>query len=145
LRASYDVDLYFVDRVRLLCRIDGHVDPKRVGFRPERFRCEVTEGRASALVELHGELDLATVDEVSVALQALVTTNRSVVVDLRGLRFLDSSGLRLIVETDALARQDGFNFTLVRGPTTVQRLFVLTGLDDHLVFVDAPEDLTPGG
>ena len=106
-------------------------------LRPERFRCEVTHGHSSALVALHGELDLATVDEVDDTLRTLATTKRRVILDLRGLRFLDSSGLRLIVEIDALVRRDGCNFTLVRGPDTVQRLFVITGLDSHLVFVDA--------
>ena len=42
-----------------------------------------------------------------------------------------------------MARQDGFNFALVRGPETVQRIFAITGTEDRLVFVDAPEDLAP--
>jgi len=127
----------------LLSAIGDRDDRGKLSFRPEPFRCDVRQGRASAVVELQGELDLATVDEVREALQKLVTTKRSVILDLRDLGFIDSSGLRLILETDALARQDGFNFALVRGPSTVQRLFALTGMEDHLVFVDAPEDLTP--
>jgi hypothetical protein len=38
-----------------------------------------------------------------------------VMLDLRELRFIDSTGLRLILEIDAMAREDGFNFALVRG------------------------------
>jgi anti-anti-sigma factor len=114
-----------------------------MGFRPDRFRCEVRQGRASAVVVVAGELDLATVGELESALQSLAKTKRAVTLDLRELRFVDSTGLRLILEIDAMARQDGFNFALVRGPETVQRIFAITGMEDHLVFVDAPEDLAP--
>ena len=68
---------------------------------------------------------------------------RAVTLDLRKLRFVDSTGLRLILEIDAMARRDGFNFAVVRGPETVQRIFAITGMEDRLVFVDAPEDLAP--
>jgi anti-anti-sigma factor len=114
-----------------------------MGFRPERFRCEVKQGRASAVVEIAGELDLATAGELDSALRSLANTKRAVTLDLRELRFIDSTGLRLILEIDAMARQDGFNFALVRGPETVQRIFAITGTEDRLVFVDAPEDLAP--
>jgi anti-sigma B factor antagonist len=114
-----------------------------VEFRPEPFRCDVKQRRASALVELTGELDLATVGAVHDALQSLMESKRSITLDLRGLTFIDSTGLRLILEIDALARQDGFNFAVVRGPQTVQRIFAITGVEEHLVFVDAPQDLAP--
>src|SRR3954447_27052320 len=83
-------------------------------FRPEPFRCEVREGRASGVVVPHGELDLATVEEARAALRSLLT-KRSVTLDLRELSFIDSTGVRLTLEIDALARQDGFNFFVVRG------------------------------
>jgi anti-anti-sigma factor len=114
-----------------------------VSFRPEPFSCEVKRGRASAVVEVTGELDLATVEVVQNALQSVVRTKRSVTLDLRGLSFMDSTGLRLILEIDGMARQDGFNLTVVRAPETVQRMFGLSGVEDHLVFIDAPEDLAP--
>jgi anti-sigma B factor antagonist len=114
-----------------------------MGPEPEPFRCEVRHGRAAAIVEVAGELDLATVGELDRALHTLAKTKRAVTLDLRELRFIDSTGLRLILKIDALARQDGFNFAVVRGPETVQRIFASTGLEDHVVFVDAPEDLAP--
>src|SRR4051794_25107551 len=113
-------------------------------FRPEPFRCEVREGRAWGVVTPHGELDLATVEEARAALRSLLT-KRSVTLDLRELSFIDSTGVRLILEIDALARQDGFDFCMVRGGPDVHRVFELTGVGDHLRFVDAPEDLIPPG
>jgi anti-sigma B factor antagonist len=114
-----------------------------VHFRPEPFRCDVKEGRLSALVELSGELDLATVEAVRETLRSLMASKRSLTLDLRRLTFIDSTGLRLVLEIDAASRQDGFNFALVKGPETVQRLFAISGTLDRLVFVDAPDDLVP--
>src|SRR5215210_642131 len=84
-----------------------------------------------------------TVEEVRGALDSVIRTKRSVTLDLRGLEFIDSSGLHLIVEVDAMARRDGFNFTVVKGPERVQRIFRVSGVEEHLVFIDAPEDLAP--
>jgi anti-anti-sigma factor len=111
-------------------------------FRPEPFRCDVKEGRASAVVELHGPLDLDTVPRARAALDS-VLSKPSVTLDLRGVAFMDSSGLRLILQIDALARQDGFNFFVVRGTAKVQQLFEITRMDQHLAFLDAPEDVVP--
>jgi len=68
---------------------------------------------------------------------------RHLVLDLRELEFIDSTGLRSVYRVDQLARQDGFNAAVVRGAPAVQRLFDLTGLADQLVFVDSPESLAP--
>jgi len=114
-----------------------------VSFSPEPFACQVRHGRASAVVEVTGELDMATVEEVRAALDSMIRTKRSITLDLRGLEFIDSSGLHLIAEVDAMARRDGFNFTVVKGPERVQRIFRISGVEDHLVFIDAPEDLAP--
>jgi hypothetical protein len=45
-----------------------------VSFRPEPFSCEVKRGRASAVVEITGELDLATVAVVQDALQSVIAS-----------------------------------------------------------------------
>jgi anti-sigma B factor antagonist len=121
--------------------VTNPADRDSTEFRPEPFRCEVTHDRWSTLVAFHGELDLARIDEVDNALRALASQQRNMILDLRGLSFIDSSGLRLIVALNALTRRAGFNFTVVRGPAAVQRSFAITGLDSRLVFVDAPEVL----
>lgn len=61
---------------------------------------------------------------------------RRLVVDLRRLDFIDSTGLRLLLACDAEARQDGFSFALTPGPARVQRVFELTRTLDVLPFVD---------
>ncbi len=55
--------------------------------------------------------------------------------DLRGLTFMDSTGLSLLTRWNLEARRDGFNFALVAGSERVQRLFELTALSEYFTFV----------
>jgi anti-sigma B factor antagonist len=95
-------------------------------------------------VQLTGELDLATVGTVHDAIRSLMGSKRSITLDLRGLTFIDSTGLRLILETDALARQDGFNLAVVKGPAVVQRIFAITGAE-RTWCSSTPQDLAAAG
>jgi anti-anti-sigma factor len=84
------------------------------------------------IVALAGELDLSTVAELDCALQwAAADDCRQIVLDLRELEFVDSSGLRAIFELHRRARG---RLVVVRGPARVQRAFELCGLIDQLVF-----------
>ena len=56
--------------------------------------------------------------------------------DLRGLEFMDSSGLRLVITAEARLREAGRRLVLVRGNDTVQRVFEITKMVDRLDFVD---------
>ena len=104
---------------------------------PEPFRCEVSRQDSSATVRAIGELDLATVPALDDQLAELRDAGiRRLILDLRGLDFIDSTGLRLILEYDALARNDGFSIALIKGPDAVQRIFEITGTTAQLPFVD---------
>ena len=61
--------------------------------------------------------------------------------DLRDLSFLDSSGLRLVLEADLRARRQGRRLVVVRGPDPVHRVFTVATLDKRLEFVDHPGDI----
>jgi anti-anti-sigma factor len=106
----------------------------RAEFEP--FRCEIDPDRASVRIRPVGELDLATVPVVDAQLSELVAAGfTSLVLDLRELRFLDSTGLRLLLSWDARSRTDEFDLRLIPGPAPVQRVFDLAGAADILVFV----------
>lgn len=92
----------------------------------------------TAIVSLAGELDLATAPGVDEQLRASEDGAATLVMDLRGLTFMDSSGLRVILAADARARSRGGRLVLVPGPPGVQRVFQLTLLDTRLEFVDDP-------
>jgi anti-sigma B factor antagonist len=101
------------------------------------FRCHVSRERDTASIRTVGDLDLATVPTLAACLARLRTAGcRHVIFDLSDLAFMDSSGLRFILECHAESRQDGFTMALVPGPPAVQMLFKLTGTRDRLPFVD---------
>ena len=91
-----------------------------------------------------GELDLATAPQLIAALRAHDDCER-LVIDLRGLDFMDSSGLRLLVSEHARAREGGYELQLVRGGPEVSRLLRLTRLDERLPFVDGDALDEPAG
>lgn len=106
-----------------------------------RFGFETSERGARVLVALQGELDLLATTELEPELDRLADEPGVdlVALDLRGLDFLDSSGLRLVVVAERRLRESGRRLVLVPGPQPVQRVFELTGMSERLEFVDAPE------
>lgn len=103
----------------------------------EPFRIEVEPSRDVVRVVPVGELDLATTDTLRQEVDRLHEAGfNRLVLDLRQLRFMDSTGLRLVLEIDAGSRNDGWDFSLVRGTEAVQRLFEVTNLTERLDFVD---------
>src|SRR5687767_2587922 len=101
---------------------------------------ETHSSAASARLALEGELDLSGVTELERAIDEVRAEGaEQVVVDLRGLAFMDSSGLRAFVMADARARDEGWTFALVAGDEPVHRVFEITRMDERLNFVEAPE------
>jgi anti-sigma B factor antagonist len=101
------------------------------------FRCEISRDGRAARLRVLGALDLATVSSLAAEVAELRDAGlRRLVLDLSGLKFMDSTGLRCILDMDAAARQDGFSVALVRGPRAVQRVFDVTGTAAHLRFID---------
>jgi anti-sigma B factor antagonist len=106
-----------------------HVAPFRVDVHPERARVRV---------EPIGEVDLATADVLQQQLRELRESGfDAVVLDLRRVTFLDSTGIALILKEDRLAREAGLEFTLISGPPAVQRVLGMCGVVDELRFVGA--------
>jgi anti-anti-sigma factor len=100
-----------------------------------RFSCAVTRGRDHIRVALAGELDMATVDEVRGPLTAALSDGTTrVVLDLSELVFIDSSGLRMILDAFGQSRNGGAALALVPGPPAVQRIFHIAGVHDVLDF-----------
>jgi anti-anti-sigma factor len=85
-----------------------------------------------------GEIDLATVDAVRAELDAARADARLVVLDLREVTFIDSAGVRLVLEGSRALAAAGGELVVVRGGHEVQRLFALVGLDGRVRIVDRP-------
>jgi anti-anti-sigma factor len=110
---------------------------------PPNLEVETTRNGAVAVVAARGELDLSGAAILEAELERLAAEPElgTVVLDMRALEFMDSSGLRLIVLADMRAREAGRRFTLVRGTDTVHRVFEITRMSERLDFVDRPEDV----
>jgi anti-anti-sigma factor len=96
------------------------------------------------LVALRGELDLLTVSKVAEVLDGIELTPdgvRHLVLDLRGLTFMDMPGLRELIKQNEYARTNHHNLAVVRGTDAINRLLQLTGAEEHLDLVDDPDDL----
>ncbi len=88
-------------------------------------------------ISVRGELDLATADVLERELVRVEATDAlSIVLDLSALTFIDSTGVRLLIGAHARSRADSNRLTLLRGPSTVQRVFKLTGVLNILPFAD---------
>ncbi len=93
---------------------------------------------------LSGELDLSTLEQLETALDGnLDGMPELVVVDLRELAFLDSSGLRALLALHAGQRAVGGRLVLVRGPRRVHRVLELTRADEELEIVSDPSEIEP--
>ena len=68
---------------------------------------------------------------------------RHVVLDLRGLTFMDLPALRELLRQNEFARINRHNLAVVRGTDEIARLLELTGVEEQLVLVDDPDDLVP--
>lgn len=110
------------------------------GDLPTPFSCEADEDHGRLHVRLRGELDLATAPELEALAMPAAQGGRDVVVDLRELEFLDSSGVRVLVALHAVASEGGGRLSVVRGAvgSPVQRVLEVSGLEGMLDLVDAP-------
>jgi anti-sigma B factor antagonist len=84
---------------------------------------------------------MATVPQVDTQIEELVKSGfKKMVLDLGGLTFLDSTGLRLLLKWTHAARADGLAFELLPGGPTVERVLDIAGVRTELDFV-APHSL----
>ena len=104
---------------------------------------ETTRNGAVAVIAPTGELDLSGAALLEDELDRLASESElsTLVLDLRQLEFMDSSGLRLVVLADMRAREAGRRFVLVKGAETVHRVFEITRMSERLEFVADPEEL----
>jgi anti-anti-sigma factor len=87
-------------------------------------------GDASVRVRVRGELDLATSPALGETLGREIADGKSVVVDLSGVTFIDSSGLNALIRALRLSEGNGGGFRVSPDlPAQVSRLFTITGFD----------------
>jgi len=121
----------------MLCPTDPPADQPLTAGDLAAFACDVSRERDAASIRTVGDLDLAMVPILADHVARLRRAGcRHLTFDLSDLAFIDSSGLRFLLECHAESRKDGFTMALVPGPHAVQLVFELTATRDHLPFID---------
>ena len=96
------------------------------------FEVRSRPDRDRVIVAVSGELDIASVGALKGALNELRDSGwNSVVLDLRDLTFIDSSGLTLLLNAQRAARREHAAFAIVDGSPAVARLLEIAGLENH--------------
>lgn len=86
---------------------------------------------------LYGELDIACADAVEQEVERVEESGAAaVVVDLSGLEFMDSMGIRVLLTLHARSQRDGGRLGLLRGQPSVQQVLRITGVEPMLPFLD---------
>ena len=90
------------------------------------------------MLTLRGELDLVNAETVATRLDALRAAGQPVLLDLDALDFMDSSGLRVVLNAAEASDASGWPFSVTHGPDQVRRLFESTAVTERLPIVPRP-------
>jgi anti-sigma B factor antagonist len=108
----------------------------------DRLRIEIVLDGDTAVVRLHGELDLASAQALSARLQeAGAAGPAAIVIDLSELEFMDSTGLRSILMARERCDRIGQRFAIVPGGRQVARLLEIARVEDYLDLISSPAEL----
>ena len=104
---------------------------------PFEIRSEVNDG--DGRLTLSGELDIATAPQVEEAALALLEQRvRTLVIDLSGLTFIDSSGLRTLIILNDRAAEEDWTLALIRPDEPSLSVLQITGAEENLPFIKEP-------
>jgi anti-sigma B factor antagonist len=102
------------------------------------FSIEERRLDGTVVLTLRGELDLVNAETVATRLDALRAAGQPVLLDLDALDFMDSSGLRVVLNAAEASDASGWPFSVTHGPDQVRRLFESTGVTERLPIVPRP-------
>ena len=102
------------------------------------FSLTIARNGSHTVVALGGELDIAAEGELAAGLALVLATEpAALTVDLRELEFLDSTGLRALLQLRTDCEAHGCRLFLVPGPAAVQRAFDVSGISGQFTMTDA--------
>ena len=107
---------------------------------PEDFSISAEDRDGRVHVALAGELDIATAPELEQLVNDRIDAGQEVVIDLRGLQFMDSSGIRVLVAAHARAGRSSTRVFVIRPApaSAVAKIVEVSGLDGELNLLDDP-------
>src|SRR6478672_5334060 len=107
---------------------------------PTPFAIDVARVGRRAVLGLSGELDVAVEPQVAAALADVASAESVVVIDLRALTFIDSGGVRALIEAQRRCAELRCALYLVPGTAPVQRVLSLCGVQERFEVLDDPAD-----
>jgi len=81
---------------------------------------------------VRGELDAASAVELADRIEAARAAGADIALDLADVTFMDSSGLRSLIEVQRRSESEGFEFCVAEASEAVRRVFDLTGTSSLL-------------
>ena len=101
-----------------------------------------TSDRADGVhVELTGELDISSASGVESRLMEVEErAPERLILDLRRVNFIDSTGLSMIINADGRAKKAGRRLTIVSGDGVPRRILRTVGLEDRLDVLNEPPE-----
>ncbi|HEV7805948.1 MAG TPA: STAS domain-containing protein [Solirubrobacteraceae bacterium] len=120
-----------------------NVSPQRDGWRAEQIVklgslsiCSQRDGDTHT-IGVDGEIDIASAGHVEQELMHVEATDaREILLDLSALKFIDSTGIRMLVMAEARSRADSNRLQLRRPPDSVLRVLRIAGIEERLPFAD---------
>jgi anti-anti-sigma factor len=102
------------------------------------FAIDVSANGERRLVLLRGELDIANAASLEEAVRELCAGGtREIVVDLRGVEFIDSSGLRALLASMSVCEEHDCSYLVEQElPVAVRRLFDVAGVGGRFAYTD---------
>jgi anti-sigma B factor antagonist len=111
--------------------------PGSDGAAPAPFSIQIEHRDSSLIVSISGEFDLGAAEQFEKVAEELRGKDvHDVEIDLRRVSFIDSTGLRMLVDVERIARERELTLRIVRGGSAVERVLQITGLDKVLPLVD---------
>lgn len=111
-----------------------HAPAEREG----QFNVSIETSTGLHTVALSGELDIATADQLTSALEGVTPARgERVVIDLTDVAFMDSTGLRVLIAANGAASEGGYELLIVTGDSPAKRVLELTRMDEHMQVVSS--------
>ncbi|MDO5297432.1 MAG: STAS domain-containing protein [bacterium] len=94
-------------------------------------------GQTAKLIEVQGELDVYTSPKLKEAIAEVVDSAKTdLVIDLNNVRYIDSTGLGVLIGTLKKIRENGSQMLLVCNVSQILSVFSITGLSKILTICD---------
>jgi anti-anti-sigma factor len=105
------------------------------------FSTDVAQLNGATIIHVHGEIDMATCERLRDAIEPYLGPKQSIVLDLSGVEFMDSSSLHVLEQARGTLTADGGSLIL-RNPSHAARLLLTAARAEELL--GAVEEHPPG-